>query len=299
LRAESFVCPEPVKAYDPVEPKKLIGQFEKGSVLEIDPIAPTPGYHKVKFVTPTHQTVVALCVDDDIGKAPVKPVRVLFLGDNFTLMHQIPLQVRQLAIEAKEKHPFETEMIARDGATLKQLLDDADANKKIKEGKWNFVVVQAGSEEMLNGGDALLPTLQAFDTLIHHVAGSRMMLFMTWADKTLPQKQTVIKQRYRGLGTELKAWVAPVGVGWEKAATGKQSVDLYNGDGHNANAAGSYLAACVFYSLFYAKSPEGLPYDLKNPDVPTEVLNSVFPGEAKVLQTIAWDVAKNENQPKD
>jgi hypothetical protein len=65
---------------------------------------------------------------------------------------------------------------------------------------------------------------------------------------------------------------------------------------------GSYLAACVFYATIYGKSPEGLTNQIsgnqmdvsgKIKDGPATELVTLNPADAKLLQQIAWEAAKN------
>jgi hypothetical protein len=45
----------------------------------------------------------------------------------------------------------------------------------------------------------------------------------------------------------------------EKVRRMDPELDLYHEDGRHANPAGSYLTACVFYSILFKTTPEGLP----------------------------------------
>jgi len=53
---------------------------------------------------------------------------------------------------------------------------------------------------------------------------------------------------------------------------------LHSPDKKHLDAAGSYLAACVFYATIYGKSPEGLPGSIAK----------LTDDKARHLQAIAW-----------
>lgn len=69
--------------------------------------------------------------------------------------------------------------------------------------------------------------------------------------------QERIRQGYTEIAAELSAMVAPVGLAWEEALKTNPKLDLWASDGIHPSKKGSYLAACVFYSLLYQKDPTG------------------------------------------
>jgi len=68
--AEAYVCPEDIGAFDPSSPGKLIGQFNRGTKLEIGKVSSTPGMYQVTYLGPDGKFVMALCRAEDLGKAP-------------------------------------------------------------------------------------------------------------------------------------------------------------------------------------------------------------------------------------
>ncbi len=317
LFPKSITCGNPVNAYDPGQPDKLIGQFLAGSVLEIGESGALSGFHQVTFHESHGGNIVALCKDADLGLSPTspheptslspsptpprtgvdlnsKPLRVLFIGNSFTDAYKMPLQIQQLASAAKENRPMEAVMVTRPAFTLKKHLDEGEAMKRIREKGWDYVVLQANSSEPFHGTGTMENHLKTFDTEIRRV-GAKTVLYMTWADKNAPGKQSTITHAYRSCANGMHSFLAPIGDAWEKEWKSDHGIDLYSSDKHHPNAAGSYLSACVFYALFYSKSPEGLPHFLHDPENAKEMLNTVFPTEAKHLQQIAWETAQNEH----
>ncbi len=82
---------------------------------------------------------------------------------------------------------------------------------------------------------------------------------MTWADRIRPETQAVLADAYTKMAQELGAILAPVGLAWEAVLRVDPDFDLHHQDGRHANPIGSYLTACVFYSVLFNTSPEGLP----------------------------------------
>lgn len=59
------------------------------------------------------------------------------------------------------------------------------------------------------------------------------------------------------IARELKALVAPVGLAWQSILKLDWGTELYHQDGSHPSAAGTYLAACVFYATLTGMNPEG------------------------------------------
>lgn len=76
-----------------------------------------------------------------------------------------------------------------------------------------------------------------------------------------------------------------VGWQWKKGADGKSKLSM---DGHHANAAGKYLAACVFYEFLFGESAVG------NPFVPKEISGD----HAQFLQKTAHRAVENRRAKK-
>ena len=337
--AEPFTCTETVTAYDPSDPSKAIGQFIKGTKIEIGTTAATPGYHRVSFLAPDGKFVSAVCRDEQIGKAPSfaaqpprtgestpppapasttqsappaapapapakppdeagtakPPLRVLFIGNSFTQYYGIPWVVKQLAAAAQEPRIFETDLVEKGGYTLQQHWNDGVAAKKIKGSHWDYVVLQAQSSEALTDLGNMKHYADLFESKIRK-AGAEPVLYMTWADRAKPTDMASIARGYESTARKIKGTLAPVGLAWKKALREKPPINLFDGDGHHPSPAGGYLAACVFYAVFYGKSPEGLPHYLKTPEDPNKALISVIPSEAKRLQHIAWETVQEHQK---
>ncbi|MEM6962026.1 MAG: DUF4886 domain-containing protein, partial [Myxococcota bacterium] len=73
--------------------------------------------------------------------------------------------------------------------------------------------------------------------------------------------------------------IAPVGRAFLKARSDAPEIKLFGPDGEHPSRRGSYLAACVLYSVLTGSSPVGLDY--APPKVPR--------AHALTLQQIAWD----------
>ena len=88
---------------------------------------------------------------------------------------------------------------------------------------------------------------------------------------------------FEEIADEIGAAIAPVGIAWQHARTKDAAPELWDTDGSHPSREGSYLAACVFYSVICRASPEGTSYRGGLPR-----------GTAKFLQAIAADTVLDQ-----
>jgi prepilin-type N-terminal cleavage/methylation domain-containing protein len=215
------------------------------------------------------------------------PMKVLFVGNSYTSVNNLPQIVKLLADSAKEKRAFEPDAQTVGGATLQLHWDQGVALGKIQATAYDFVVLQEQSQMPLIDPEATRYAAGLFDTEIKK-SGAATCLFMTWARQYAPETQSTFTDVYNSIGKDLGATVAPVGVAFQSALKADPSLVLHQADGSHPTARGSYLAACVFYATFYRKSPVGLTAQTYDGDA----LITLPAADAHFLQSIAWETVR-------
>jgi hypothetical protein len=81
-----------------------------------------------------------------------------------------------------------------------------------------------------------------------------------------------------------------VGLAWEKAQALDRVLSLHHIDDRHANPSGAYLTACVFYTVLFNTSPEGLPATLH---IEGKIRLDLAKDIAGFLQRIAYETVKN------
>lgn len=210
------------------------------------------------------------------------PVRVLFIGNSYTAINDLPALTARLAASAQPPRTLETEFAGEGGATLKRHWEAGRALASIRKGGFDYVVLQdqgtlGPSDDFRSINDpALFHTYaRLFDAEIRK-SGAKTLFFLTWARQDSPENQALLTGAYRSIANELNALIAPVGVAWQRALKKRPDVVLHHADRSHPGPAGSYLAAAVFYAVLFSRSPEGL----SRADLVAE--------DAAFLQRIAW-----------
>lgn len=92
---------------------------------------------------------------------------------------------------------------------------------------------------------------------IAHKAGSKVVYFMTWAQKAKPEQTMKLKGAYLDIAKKTGGYVAPVGLAFQNVIKQYPGIDLYFVDGKHPSLEGTYLAAAVFFATLYNQSPVG------------------------------------------
>jgi hypothetical protein len=209
------------------------------------------------------------------------PKRMLFIGNSFTYFNDgVPLHVQQLAAAADKANTYEYRMATISGAYLAELEPFVAL---IQSQKWDVVVLQGQSTEPIESkkdSDRFRAAAQKFDRAIRE-SGARTALYSTWAFGDGPEMANHLSLAYVALGDELGALVVPVGLAFERVKRESPLIALYYADGKHPSLEGTYLAACVFYSAFFGRSPEGNTY-----------LAGLNAETAHTLQKASWNTTR-------
>ena len=210
------------------------------------------------------------------GKAkPTGPmVSVLFLGNSFTAVNDLPSMVHDIARSLDGTVVFST--YAPGGYTLAQHVKDSSALNLIGSKPWNFVVLQEQSElpalqDSLVSTE-VLPYAQELNDTVHQSSSSaKTIFFETWGYKNGDQKycggvptlcsyttmQAQLHRSYSAMAHQNSGLLAPVGEAWALTRQLHPDIELYGPDGMHPSQEGTYLSACVFYMVLFNKDVIG------------------------------------------
>jgi len=220
-------------------------------------------------------------------------LRVLFVGNSHTYFNNMPILFDSLSQSGGRA--VITGMCAPGGFTLEEHSTYTLTLDMIYQGTWHYVVLQEQSQiPTINYWrfNSMYPAARRLDSMITQHNESTAF-FMTWGWKYGGQMvyngdsspffvnyfhmQESVRVAYESIATELSAKLCPVGMAWKRARTIDTLVDLWAEDNYHPSLKGSYLAACVFYSVFFNSSPLGLSY-----------YAGLSPEDALFFQYVAW-----------
>lgn len=231
-------------------------------------------------------------------------IRVLFLGNSYTYVNDLPKMIEDIA--TSENKVFTHESVTPGGCTLFQHVESQTSLSKIRQGNWDYVVLQEQSQLPVIDyyrHNTLKPSYKAlYDSIMLYNPSAKVVGYMTWGRRYGGQQcvnfgeglycsaefvdfnhmQDTLTAAYCENAYATNSYVAPVGEAWKAALATDPSLVLHSSDNSHPSYDGSYLAACVFYSVFWNKTPIGIYHDKQINDA-----------KAELLQTIANDVFFN------
>lgn len=186
--------------------------------------------------------------------------RVLFIGNSYLYSLDIPGMVQALADSAGgDKLAVAT--VAYPDVALSDHLASGSAIPAIRQGKWEWVVLQQGPSSVLANRAALRESVQSFGVEIAKV-GAVPALFSAWPSETRLQDFPAAIESYRLAAEDVNGVFLPVATAWLEAWELEPGADLY-ADGLHPSAEGAYLSALVIYAKLLGKTPVGLPASLR------------------------------------
>ena len=244
-----------------------------------------------------------------------EPLRILFIGNSFTIRGPIPEVVRDLAIHAGWPGP-DVRQATVSGKTLEFHTEYLPTLADIDEGDWDYVVLQEYSTRPTdNIGDPLAFKEAAtflYDRVKESSPDAQIILYETWArhedhnfypdtfaDRDEMQEQ--LNFHYHDCAdnyipahsndvNNTDVTVAPVGEAWHvnyhNRLDGDPNVMLHADDLYHGGINGQYLSSMVIYSTIYHRKVEGL-----------SPLLGISESDAAYMQGIS-DAVTGETEPK-
>lgn len=207
----------------------------------------------------------------EINAQPVVP-RVLFIGNSYTAVNNLPQMTYDLAKSAGDSMYFDSSTPG--GYTFQLHSTNATSLSKIAQGNWDYVVLQEQSQ-IPSFTDAevvsmCFPYARMLDSLINAQSPcAETVFYMTWGRKngdatncavwppvcTYLGMDSLLNLRYRMMADSNQAVVSPVGAVWRYIRANYPAIELYQADESHPSVAGSYAAACSFYTALFRKDP--------------------------------------------
>ena len=181
----------------------------------------------------------------------------------------MPQIVSQLATNTGDVLIYDSNLIG--GYTLEDHYASTASFNKIISNTWDYIVLQEQSQRpsfpipsaFMNG------FLNLKSLIKQHRPCAQITSFITWGHEngdvqncpinpavcTYEGMQNLLTDRYMNTSSLHDSEVTPVGAVWKYIRENHPSISLYQSDGSHPTMAGSYLAACCFYTSLFRKNP--------------------------------------------
>ncbi|MFQ3580133.1 MAG: DUF4886 domain-containing protein [Bacteroidales bacterium] len=204
--------------------------------------------------------------------------KVLFIGNSYTYVNDLPQMISDMANSTGDNLSFDSNCLG--GYTLQAHHSNLTTLQKISLGDWDYVVLQEQSQ-LPSFPDSQIetqvyPYAQFLDSVINsNTPCAETIFFMTWGRKngdasncgvwppvcTYEGMDSLLNLRYRIMAEANNAILSPVGQVWKYLRQNHPEIELYQSDESHPSLAGTYAAACTFYTVIFRKNPELISFN--------------------------------------
>lgn len=201
-------------------------------------------------------------------------ISVLFIGNSYVYSNDLPGMLSQLTSNLGKKITVDSKV--NGGYTFSNHANDPQTYTKLHAKPWDVVVLQGQSQEpsfpdgQVNS-QTFPPAMRLADSVYANNPCGNVMYFMTWGRKngdsqwsginTFEKMNSRLYSAYMRLADSSNhAMVSPVGSVWAYVRANHPSIELYVPDESHPSVAGTYLAACTFYTSLFQSSSVGATY---------------------------------------
>lgn len=225
---------------------------------------------KKNLLLPFFFVLVSTCI--------AQPLRILWIGNSYTAFNNLPTMFSNLASSAGYEVIVDSNTPG--GHTFQQHASNATTLQKINAGNWDYVVLQAQSQEPSFSPNQVqqqtIPfALELYDQIKTANPCAEVVFYMTWGRKfgdtqncavyppicTYEGMTNRLRESYTLMADLTESITAPVGMSWKNARQISDMPELFNPDNSHPSLAGSYLGACTFFASIFQESPIGLSFN--------------------------------------
>lgn len=219
--------------------------------------------------------------------------KVLFIGNSYTNYNNLPQLTYEVANSTGDVLIVDGSIVG--GSSLEFHATNGFTENNISEDEWDYVVIQAGSIEGALTGDYFDANVapyaeQLVEIIKNNYACSQPVFYRTWGAEngiggslcvtypwicTYEGMDDALEVNYRNMADTNNGLIGPVGTVWRYLRENPNTPDLYDEDESHPALAGSYAAACTFYTILLRKDPTLITYDAGlDPPVAEQIRNA-------------------------
>ncbi|MBQ0787349.1 MAG: T9SS type A sorting domain-containing protein [Oceanihabitans sp.] len=235
--------------------------------------------------------------------------KVLFIGNSYTAVNNLPLLINTMAMNRGDLLIYDSNTPG--GHRLMNHASNTTTLNKMNANNWDYVVLQGQSQEASWSQSQMEIELYPFATSLSNAIRenyecSQPMFYMTWGREngdasncgnapwvcTYEGMDDAITATYTFMADTNDTEIAPAGAVWRYLRTNYPSIDLYSNDGSHPSSAGSYAAACAFYTMIYKKDPTWITWNSNLSDSDANTIKMA----AKIIvfdEISTWDFTIN------
>ena len=200
---------------------------------------------------------------------------VLFIGNSYTEVNNLPQMVADIAASMGDELHYQSNTPG--GCTFQQHCHNQSMTL-IQQGGWDCVVLQEQSQlpsfpQQQVENEVFPYAQQLVDAVYQYNPCAEPMFYMTWGRRDGDQQNaqyfpvlgtyegmdSMLCLRYTYMADTCDASLSPVGRVWNHLRHTSE-INLYQADGSHPSLAGTYAAACTFYTMLFLRDPDSITH---------------------------------------
>ncbi len=183
--------------------------------------------------------------------------KVLFIGNSATFFWAIPESVQAMIETENRRVRIEPQRSLAGGKCLEYHYNQTDAPERIRNGRFDFVVLQECSAKQLDKPGKFFEYARKFGRVIHE-SGARAILYAQPGHlKTTDKQRREIMARCAELCAKLEAVLVPACETLRLCRAECPELVCHNADAVHMGMHGGYAIACSFFHVLTGESPPG------------------------------------------
>ena len=231
---------------------------------------------------------LCLAIANCIAQGATK--KVLFIGNSYTSVNDLPGLTQKVARSMGDELTYESNTPG--GCRFEQHCTN-QSMALIQQGIWDVVVLQEQSQlpsfpEWQVEQECFPYATRLVEAAYAANPNVEPMFYMTWGHKngdpgnaseypplgTYEGMDSLLYERYMQMGRDNNASVCPVGRVWRNIRRNHREIELYANDGSHPTMAGSYAAACAFYTMIFHRNPSEIRYSADLDETTAQIIRN-------------------------
>jgi hypothetical protein len=188
---------------------------------------------------------------------PAAQINLLFMGNSHTSANDLPGMVAAMVRAARPSRTV-ARLEAPVWMSLEARAQDAESLRILRDGRWDFVVLQA--QDYSSSGAFSYPIDGAVALVrMSRDAHATPILFPEWPRRGIDETQRIY-DLHVSIAQAVPTCVAPIPQAWDLALSRYPDMVLHASDGNHSAPAGAFLAALVIANTMTSFAPDHLPF---------------------------------------
>ena len=183
-------------------------------------------------------------------------LKILFIGNSMTFFWAIPESLEAMLETGTDNLRIEPHRSLYGGKWLEYHYNKTDAIDMIKNGGFDFVVLQEGSGHPLKDHDLFVEYVVKFDKVIRESGAGTLLYPSPIHRKNTDAERREVMQKFVELSNKIEAPIIPVCETVRLCYAERPDTTWHNADAVHMGMFGGYAVACTFYAAL----AEGAPF---------------------------------------